>query len=93
MCEKAESEVFLLVVQAVVVNVVDYEMVGGVGDLTVHFDAFSVLFSNSVVILICTFCEPGKPAEVRVVFGIDDGELSAGERDEAWCAAFAVGVA
>ena len=78
--EGAETEVLLLVVEAVVIDVVDYEMVRGVGDLAVHFDAFAVFFSNSVVRLVGIFCEPGKSAEARIVFGIYDGELSAGER-------------
>jgi hypothetical protein len=72
--EGAKPKITLAVVQAVVVNVVDYEMVGGIEDLAVHFDAFAVFFSHGVVIVVCAFCEPGKMAEAWVVFGIDDGE-------------------
>ena len=72
-----------MVVEAVVIDVVDYEMVRGVGDLAVHFDAFAVFFSNGVVIIFSAFGEPGILAEDGVVFGIDDGELAAGKRYEA----------
>ena len=84
MCESRKAEVTLAVVQAVVVNVVDNEMVRGASDLAVHFDAFAGFFSNGVVVLRCTFRKPGKLAQARVVFGIDNGELSAGQRYEAW---------
>ena len=76
--ECAEAEVALSVVEAIVVDVVDDEMVGGVGDLAVHFDAFAVLFSNGVVGLVGSFCKPGESGESRVVFGVDEGELTAG---------------
>ena len=85
------AEVVIAVVQAVVVDVVNYEMVRGVGDLAVHFDAFAVFFSNGVIILRGAFSEPGVLAEERIVFGIDDGELSAGKRYEAGCGIFGVG--
>ena len=65
------------------VDVVNDEMVGGVGDLAVHFDAFAIFFSNSVVIFISAFGEPGILAQDGVVFGVDAGELAAGERYEA----------
>jgi len=74
-----------------VVDVVNDEMVGGVGDLAVHFDAFAVFFSNGVVIFRCAFGEPGVLAEERIVFGVNDGELAAGERYEARCAVLGFG--
>jgi len=77
------AEVGVAVVQAVVVDVVNDEMVGDVGDLAVHFDAFAVFFSNGVVIFISAFGEPGILAQDGIVFGVDDGELAAGERYEA----------
>ena len=83
MSEGCKAEVAPAVVQAVVVDVVNDEMVGGVEDLAVHFDAFAVFLSNGVVIIRRAFCEPGVLAEAWVVFGVDDGELSAGERYEA----------
>jgi len=67
------------------------EMVGGVGDLTVHFDAFAVFFSNCVVILRGAFSEPGVLAEERIVFGVNDGELAAGKRYEAGGGVFGIG--
>jgi len=66
------------------VYVINYEMVGGVGDLAVHFDAFAVFFSHSVAILVRTLCKPGILAQARVIFGIDDGEFAAGQRYQAW---------
>ena len=83
MSEGCIAEVGVAVVQAVVVDVVNDEMVGGVGDLAVHFDAFAVFFSNGVVIFISAFCEPGMLAQDGVVFGVDAGELAAGEKYEA----------
>jgi len=80
-----------LVVQAVVVDVVNDEMVGGVEDLAVHFDAFSVFFSHGVVCSLATFCKPGEFAEAGIVFGIDYGEFSAGEGYEAGGVVFGVG--
>ena len=61
------------------VDVVNDEMVGGVGDLAVHFDAFAVFFSRGVECSIGTLCKPGELAHVRIVIGIDDGEFSASE--------------
>ncbi len=72
--EGAGAEVGVAVVQAIMVDVVNNEMVGSVGDLAVHFDAFAVFFSNGVVIFVSAFGEPGILAQVRVVFGVDDGE-------------------
>ena len=69
-----EAEVTLSVVPAVMVDVVDYEMIGGVEDLAVHFDAFAVFFSNGVVVLRCSFRKPGILAQARIVFGIDNSE-------------------
>ena len=86
MGESCKAKITPAVVQAVVVDVVNDEMVGGVGDLAVHFDAFAVFFSNSVVIFISAFGEPGILAQDGVVFGVDAGELAAGERYEARCA-------
>ena len=83
MGESCKAKITLAVVQAVVVDVVNDEMVGGVGDLAVHFDAFAIFFSNSVVIFISAFGEPGILAQDGVVFGVDAGELAAGERYEA----------
>ena len=77
------ADVAVAVIQAVVINVVNDEMVGGVGDLAVHFDAFAVFFSNGVVIFISAFSEPDILAQDGVVFGVDDGELAAGKRYEA----------
>ena len=91
MGESRKAKVAIAVVQAVVVNVVNDEMVGGVGDLAVHFDAFAGFFSNSVVILISAFGEPGMLAQDGVVFGVDAGELAAGERYEARCAVLGFG--
>ena len=73
------------------VDVVDYEMVGGVEDLAVHFDAFSVLFSDGVIVLRGAFGEPGILAEAGIVFGIDDGEQATGERYESGGVIFGVG--
>jgi len=81
--ESCKAKITPAVVQAVVVDVVNDEMVGGVGDLAVHFDAFAVFFSNGVVILRGAFDEPGILAQVRIVFGANGGELAAGERYEA----------
>ena len=72
--EGSIAEVVVAVIQAVVVDMVDDEMVGGVGDLTVHFDAFAVFFSNGIVIIFSAFGEPGILAEDGVVFGVNDGE-------------------
>ncbi len=72
--EGAGAQVTLAVIQAVVVNMVNHEMVRGVGDLAVHFDAFAVFFSNGVVIVRGAFRKPGILADARVVFGIDDGK-------------------
>ena len=80
-----------MVVQAIMVNVVNYEMVRGIEDLAVHFDAFAVFFADGVVFVTGTFCEPGEPVETGVVVGIDYGELSTGERYEAGCVSFGVG--
>ena len=81
----------LLVVQAVMVNVVDYEMVGCVFDLAVHLDAFAFLFANGVVCFVGIFCKPGKFAELGVVFSVYDGELAAGQRYDTWFVVFGVG--
>ena len=91
MGESCKAKVAVAVVQAVVVDVVNDEMVGGVGDLAVHFDAFAVFFSNGVVIIRGAFGEPGILAEDGVVFGVDDGELAAGKRYEARCAVLGFG--
>jgi len=80
----ADAEVLLPVIQAVVVNVVNDQMVRGVEDFAVHFDAFAVFFASGVVIFRRTFRKPGILAQARVVFGIDNGELSAGQRYQAW---------
>lgn len=85
------AEVVVAVVQAVVVDVINDKMVGGIGDLAVHFDAFAVFFSNGVVIIRSAFSEPGVLAEDGVIFGIDDGELSAGKRYEARCVVLCFG--
>ncbi len=74
MCEGRKAKITRAVVQAVVVDVVDDEMVGGVCDLAVHFDAFAVFFSNGVVIFISAFGEPSVLAQAGIVFGIYDGE-------------------
>lgn len=70
---------------------VDDQMVRGVHDFTVHFDTFAVFFSNGVAILIRTFGEPCILAQPRVVFGVDDGELSAGQRNPSRRAACCAG--
>ncbi len=74
MGESCKAKITPAVVQAVVVDVVNDEMVGGVGDLAVHFYAFAVFFSNGVVILRGAFCEPGVLAQDGIVFGVDGGE-------------------
>ena len=89
--EGVQPKVFFSVVQAVMVNVVNNQMVRGVGNLAVHFDALAVFFSNGVAILMRTFCKPGVSAQARVVFGIDDGELSAGQRYQAWRLVLGIG--
>jgi len=81
--EGCKAKITPAVVQAVVVDVVNDEMVGGVGDLAVHFYAFAVFFSNGVVIFISAFHKPGILAQDGVVFGIDDGEFPLGQRYEA----------
>jgi len=78
--EGAGAEILFSVVQALMVDVVDYEVVGGVCYLSVHFDAFSILFANGIVILLCAFSEPGVLGESGVVIGIDDSEPAAGKR-------------
>lgn len=89
--EGCEAEVTPAVVQAVVVDMVNYEMVGGVCDLAVHFDAFSGFFSHGVECFPATFGKPGELAKALVVFGIDDGEPAAGEGYEAGCAILGAG--
>ncbi len=74
MCEGCKAKITPAVVQAVVVDVVNYEMVGGVHNLAVHFYAFAVFFSNGVVITRGAFGEPGILAQAGIVFGIYDGE-------------------
>jgi len=73
------------------VYVVNDEVVGGVGYLAVHFDAFAVLFANGVVVFRGAFSEPGILAQLGIVFGIDDCELAAGERYEAGCVILVAG--
>lgn len=77
------AQVFISIVQAVVVNMINDQMVRGVGDLAVHFNALAVFFSHGVVILIRTFCKPGISAQAVVIFGIDDSELATGQRYQA----------
>ena len=89
--EGANAKVFISIVQAVMVNMVNGQMVRGVGDLAVHFNALAVFFSNGVVILICSLGKPGVSAQAVVIFGIDDGEKSACQRYQAWRAAFCAG--
>jgi len=89
--EGTDAEITLTVVQAIVVDVVNDEIVGGVCDLAVHFDAVAVFFSHGVVIFGSTFCKPDELAQSRVVFGIDDGELAACQGYETWGAAFSAG--
>jgi len=72
--ESCKAKITPAVVQAVVVDVVNDEMVRGVGDLAVHFYAFAVFFSNGVVILGGAFGEPGVLTQAGIVFGIYDGE-------------------
>ena len=74
MGESCKAKITPAVVQAVVVDVVNDEMVGGVGDLAVHFDAFAVFFSDGVVIFVSAFGEPGVLTQAGIVFGIYDGE-------------------
>ena len=89
--ECCKAEVALLVVQAVMVDMVNNEMVGGVDNLAVHFDAFAVLLSYGVVTFFRAFRKPGESAQARIVFGIDDGEFTPCERDPPGCAIMGVG--
>ena len=75
--ESADSQVFLSIVQAVMVDMVHDQMVRSVHYLPVHFDALTAGFSYGVEILVRTFGEPGIFAQPQVVFGIDYGELAA----------------
>jgi len=88
--EGCEAEVFLLVVQAVVVDVVHEKVFGCVEDFAVHFDAFTVLFSDGIISFLAIFCEPLVSCESVVVFGIDDGEQALSERYCAWRRVFGV---
>ena len=56
--EGAEAEVFLSIVQAIMVDVVDDEVVGGVCYLAVHFYGFPILFSGGVESVVRGFGEP-----------------------------------
>ena len=85
-----EAEVFLLVVQAVVVDVVHEKAFGCVEDFAVHFDAFTVFFSDGIISFLAIFCEPSVASEAAVVFGIDDGEQALSERYCAWRRVFRV---
>ena len=60
------------------VDVVDDQMVRGVHDFVVHFDALAVFLSNGIAILIRTFGEPSILAQAGVVFGINDGKARTG---------------
>ncbi len=79
--ECADSQVCSAVVQAVMVFVVDYEMLGGVGDFAVHLDALAVLLAYGVAILGRAFCEPCLAAQSLIVLGVDYREQPAGQRD------------
>ncbi len=79
--EGAQTQVRLAVVQAVVVDVVHDEMVRGVHDLTVHFDALAARFSHGVAILRRSFGEPCIATQTRIVLGIDDSAFAPCERD------------
>jgi len=74
-----------------VVDVVHYEVVGGIQYLAVHFDALAVLLSDGVVCFGASFGEPFELAQVRIVFGVDDSKFSAGEGNQAGRLAFWVG--
>ena len=89
--ERADAEVSLPVVIAVVVDVVDDEMVGGVCDLAVHFDALAVFFSHGVAILVGALGKPGIFAQGRIVLGIDDGEFPSRQGYEARHPAIGIG--
>ncbi len=88
--ECADSQVCLAVVQAVMVFVVDYEMLGGVGDFAVHFDAPALPLAYGVAILRRAFCEPCVTAQTLVVLSVDYREQPAGQRNGSRQAAFGV---
>jgi len=75
--ESANTQVFLAVVQAVMVDVVHDQMVRSVHYLAVHFDAPAILLPHGVEIPARTLGEPGIFAQPQIVFGIDDGEQAA----------------
>ena len=85
--ECTQAQVGSAVVQAVVVYVVNDEMVGGAGDLAVHFDAPAVLIADGVAIPGGAFREPCVAAKAFVVGGVDDREQASGQGDRARYAA------
>ena len=56
-------------------------MVRGVHYLAVHLDTLAVFFSDCIAVLIRPFSEPGISAQPWIVFGIDDGKETAGQRN------------
>ena len=89
--ESAQPQVPLSVIYAIVVDVIDDQMVGGVHNLAVHFDALAVFLSHSVNIIARPLGEPGIFAEARIIFGIDNGEFTAGKRYQPRRIVFGVG--
>ena len=75
--ECAQTQVASAVVQAVVVDVIDDQMIGGFGDLAVHFDALAVVFAHGVAILGRAFCKPRVAAKPLVVGVVDYREQPA----------------
>ena len=80
--ESADAQVFLAIVQAVMVDMVHDQMVRSVHYLAVHFDAPAAGFSHGVEIPARTLGEPGIFTQPLVVFGIDDSEQAASQRNE-----------
>ena len=78
--ERANTQIFFAIVQAVMVDVVHDEMVRSVHYLAVHFDTLAAGFSHGVEIPVRTLGEPCIFAQPQVVFGINDGELTPSQR-------------
>jgi len=78
--ESADAQVFLAIVQSVMVDVVNDQMGRSVHYLPVHFDAPAAGFSHGVEIPVRTLGEPFIFAQPQVVFGVDDSELTASQR-------------
>ncbi len=91
--EGADAKIPLAVVPAVVIDMVDDEMVRRAGYLAVHFDAPSVFLSNGVAIFSGAFGEPCIFTQGRIVLGVDDGKQAPGQGYQTWSIAVRIGQA